>query len=62
MSSYDDRLKLLEYKSIDSGLDHGVIAFCLEALQNKNRTLKTPDIPYFIIWSEIIFGWCDGAG
>ena len=25
--------------------------------QNKNRTFKTPDIPYFIIWSEIIFFW-----
>ena len=25
------------------------------ALQNKNRTFKTPDIPYFIIWSDIFF-------
>ena len=27
------------------------------ALQNKNRTFQTPDIPYFIIWSKIIFFW-----
>ena len=27
------------------------------ALQNKNRTFKTLDKPYFIIWSEISFVW-----
>ena len=27
------------------------------ALKNKNRTFKTPDIPYCITWSEIIFFW-----